>query len=725
MEAIRRGNGDWIGRADLAPADPVVAGSVGTWAIRYTAGRYGVDDGGSLKLSWRTISDWARPQSSDPAAADFLAVETSAQAVLATRFEPRGNVRPWGNTVHVRVLDGFLRPGEALTITVGDRRQGSPGTRAQTFCENRFRFRLFVDCFGAEVYEEVEEDLGFPIVSGEAARLVAILPAHAVAGQPTWAFVRAEDRWGNPAAGYRGTVAIAPAAGIEGLPPTYAFTGADGGARRFEGVRFAKARLYTVTARDEAAGLVAESNPLLCEATAPALRPFWGDLHGQSGETIGTNTVADYFRFARDKAAIDFCCHQGNDFQVTPAVWAEIKRQTRAFHAPGRFVTFLGVEWSAITGAGGDHNVIYPGDDGPIHRSSHWQVADRADAHTDAYPVAELYRAFGGQDVILLPHIGGRRADLRWHDPALEPVIEVHSCWGTFEWFLDEALERGYRVGFVAGSDDHKCRPGAAAPGAGAFGVLGGLTCLYARDLTREALWEALRARRASCSTGERVLAQLRGDGHWMGEEYEAAGAPRFEVFVAGTDALEEVLIRRGTETAYAHPLAPPTLGNRIRVAWTGARILDRNRQQAWDGGLRIEGARIRHAETYFFDTPAEGITRWDAGEVRWRSRTAGDEDGVILTLDDPTRGTLHFESEPIRFSVPLAEVGGQGRVFPAGGIRRQVVVKRLPAAPGPRAVRFTWSDPGIRPGWNAYYVRVKQANGSLAWTSPVYVRRT
>lgn len=724
METIRQGNGDWIGRAELTPAGPVVAGSVGTWTIRYTAGRYGVDDGGSLKFSWRTVSDWANPQLTDPAAPEYLSVETTADVVLAPRFDPRGNFRPFVKTIHVRVLDGFMRPGETLTITFGDRRRGSPGSRAQTFCERPFRFRLFVDCFGADVYEEVEEDLSFPIVSGPAARLVALLPAHAVAGEPTWAFVRAEDRWGNPAAGYRGTVAFPPAAGMEGLPSAYAFTEADGGAHRFEGIRFTEARLHTITARDTAANLTAASNPLLCEAASPALRPFWGDLHGQSGETVGTNTVEDYFRFGREKAAIDFCCHQGNDFQVTPAVWAEIKRQTKAFHTPGRFVTFLGVEWSGITGAGGDHNVIYPGDDGLIHRSSHWQIEDRADAHTDAYPITDLYRAFAGQDVILLPHIGGRRADLRWHDPALEPVIEIHSCWGTFEWFLDEALERGYRVGFVAGSDDHKCRPGAAAPGAGAFGVLGGLTCLYARSLTREALWEALRARRTSCSTGERILAQLKADGHWMGEEYEAAAAPRFEVFVAGTGPLEEVRIRRGTETVYAHPLVAPSPGNRIRVAWTGARILDRNRQQVWDGGLRIEGGKILHAETYFFDTPAEGITRWDAGEVRWRSRTAGDEDGVILTLDDATRGTLHFESEPIRFSVPLAEVAGSGRVFPAGGIRRQVVVKRLSEAPAPCVARFTWSDAGMRAGWNAYYVRVKQANGSLAWTSPVYVKR-
>lgn len=709
MQTIRRGDGLWVGRAELAPRDPVTAGATGDWTIRYTAGRYGVDDGGALKLSWRFASDWADPQLTDPAAPNYVRITSDADAVLAARYEPRGNVRPWMKTILVRVTDGFLRPGQRLTLAF-------ERSRSQTFVEHRFQWRLFIDCFGADVYEEVEEDLSFPIVSGPVSRLVAVAPSQAGVGEPSWLFVRAEDAWGNPADGYRGTVLLDAA--VEGLPSAYAFTAADGGARRFDGLRARQAGSFALAARDLDLGLRAYSNPTEVAPSQSVLKPFWGDLHGQSGETIGTNTVEDYFRFARDKAGIDFSCHQGNDFQVTPAIWEEIKRQTKAFHEPGRFVTFLGVEWSAITAAGGDHNVIYPGDDGQLHRSSHWQVDERDDLQTDAYPVTELYKAFRGQDVILLPHIGGRRTDLRWHDPALEPLIEIHSSWGTFEWLLDEALERGYTVGFAAGSDDHKGRPGAAYPGAGQFGVLGGLTCLYARELTREALWEAMRARRSSCSTGERIVARLRMGEHWMGEEVTTLG--QIEAFVAGTDELEEIAVKRGTETVYRHELAPFEPGDRVRIAWTGARILDRNRQQIWDGSLRVEAARILDAQDYSIDTPTEGIQAWDSASVRWRSRTAGDEDGVVLRLDDARGGVLHFESPPLSFVLDLAELE-RSRTFNAGGIRRQVVVSRLSEAAAPRTASFTWRAPDA--GGGAYYLRVKQRNGALAWTSPIYVR--
>ena len=52
---------------------------------------------------------------------------------------------------------------------------------------------------------------------------------------------------------------------------------------------------------------------------------------------------------------------------------------------------------------------------------------------------------------------------LNSHDPELEPLVEVYSEWGEFEWFLREALEKGYQVGFTAGErrsqGTPRCRP--------------------------------------------------------------------------------------------------------------------------------------------------------------------------------------------------------------------------------------------------------------------------
>jgi len=705
------GDGTFIGRARLTPDAPVVAGSIGEWSIVYTVGRSCFDDGGALRLSWRFASDWSEPQFTDPAAPSHLAVTTDGVARLDLRYDARGNVRPWMRTVRVRVVDGFLREAETIRFVW---RQA----RVQTFRETRFRFRLFVDPFGTDLFQEVPDDLGFPVIAAAAETIRVHGPSHAITGDSIVYHVAFEDRWGNPAAPPDGAVTLvaedgASIAMARATEPTATLATH---APAHPGIARATAKWGDETS--------VPVNPLEISANQPEFRPFWGDLHGQSGETIGSGTVEEYFAYARDVAGVDFAAHQGNDFQVTPAIWAEIRRQTAAFHAPGQFVTFLGIEWSAITAAGGDHNVLYRGDDGPLHRTSHWQVEDRTDATSDAYPIDALYLALAGfEDVMLVPHIGGRRADLAWHDPHLERLIEIHSCWGTFEWFRDEAMRRGLRVGFTAGSDDHKGRPGAAAPGSGSFAVRGGLTCAWAGDLTREALWEALRARRTSCTTGARIIARLRtGDGYWMGAEVAGqTHAPTLQARVIGLGPLAEVTIQRGTETVYRHDLGTRPSHNAIRVAWRGARILDRNRQQVWDGWLRIEGALVRQARGYALDEPNEAVTVDADGLVRWRSRTAGDEDGVDLLLDDASRGTLTFVTDLCSFTLDLANLVDRHE-HRAGGVDRAVVVERLPAAPGPAEVAFAWTDPSPLPQWNAYHLRAKQTDGQIAWTSPIFV---
>ncbi|OGK80778.1 MAG: hypothetical protein A2X51_15040 [Candidatus Rokubacteria bacterium GWC2_70_24] len=62
-------------------------------------------------------------------------------------------------------------------------------------------------------------------------------------------------------------------------------------------------------------------------------------------------------------------------------------------------------------------------------------MEDMSDAATDCFPLTELYaRLRGREDVMLIPHIGGRYADIvGFHDPALERLVEIYSDWGRFE----------------------------------------------------------------------------------------------------------------------------------------------------------------------------------------------------------------------------------------------------------------------------------------------------
>ena len=78
--------------------------------------------------------------------------------------------------------------------------------------------------------------------------------------------------------------------------------------------------------------------------------------------------------------------------------------------------------------------------------------------------LAWLFDRLQGKDWVVVAHVGGRYADILYaHDPKLDTAVEVHSAWGTFEWILRDAFEKGYRVGIVANSDGHKGRPGACS----------------------------------------------------------------------------------------------------------------------------------------------------------------------------------------------------------------------------------------------------------------------
>ena len=87
-----------MGGITLSPAGPFIAGAHVELTLVYTAGTFGIDDTGMVKISWRTTSDMSKPQFDKPQAANFTTVEASNGAKLEVWFD-RLNVRPFANTL--------------------------------------------------------------------------------------------------------------------------------------------------------------------------------------------------------------------------------------------------------------------------------------------------------------------------------------------------------------------------------------------------------------------------------------------------------------------------------------------------------------------------------------------------------------------------------------------------------------------------------------------------
>ena len=168
-----------------------------------------------------------------------------------------------------------------------------------------------------------------------AASWKAILPSLALVGEAFRLAIVAEDKWGNPTANANQSFELVSSLPLRGLPPRIEIRNGDG-PRVVE-------NLVAGTEGDLEIRLMvngqelARANPLRVVKQA-TLRRYWGDLHGQSGETIGMGTADAYFRYARDAAFIDIVGHQGNDFQITQEFWSELNALMAEFDEAGRFV---------------------------------------------------------------------------------------------------------------------------------------------------------------------------------------------------------------------------------------------------------------------------------------------------------------------------------------------------------------------------------------------------
>jgi hypothetical protein len=722
----------YIGRGWITPDGPVVAGQYGTWTLGYEVGAYGYDERARLKIGSRFASDWGTPQFTNPAAANYTTVRLESRcptAVAQIGFEPRGQIRPWFKTLVVSVADGSLYPGDRILITLGDTTGGGPGSRAQTFRERGCEWRFFVDPFGTELYAVLDASPTIDVVGGVFHRLTAVAPTTVRAGETFDALVKAEDVWGNPCERFEGQVTLAATGGaLHGLPPAVKFLGGEVAVARLAGLRLGEAGVETRIAATHGHAH-AESNLIRALASGEP-KTFWGDLHGQTRATVGTGTIEEYFAFGRDVALLDMMCHQANDFQVTEDEWRRLRAEIDRFHADGRCEIFVGYEWSGMTPGGGDRNVMFKGDVAALHRSSHAEVDDMRDAATDCFPVTELFRQFEGRDdVLLIPHIGGRYADIvGFHDPRLERVVEIYSDWGRFEWLLEDALRNGYRVGFVANSDGHKGRPGASHPGASTFGAYGGLTCVLAESLTREAIFDAIRQRRCYGTTAaQRIHVELAVNGLVMGAEGRARGPVDIRGRVVGTGDLERVDVFRGLEllrTISPYRALDVASSPRYRVAWAGSRVRGRDRLTRWDGSLELSAGRIVAAVPFAMENPEKGLVEQTATRIAWISNTTGDDDGVDVTLDAPPDAVLRFRTPVIDLDVALGDLAdGATRTFPAGGIDLRVFLRRLPTSGFTRELVIDHTDPAPPAGaCAAYWIRATQEDGAQAWTSPVYL---
>jgi hypothetical protein len=572
--------------SDAGGRRQIPAGSRQRFSIVYQAGPLGIAPGGAVFLQVSPFWEWDWPQTRFPEGPGYTEVTTRAEGI---ELQPKN----WGQELlAVQIAGRTLEAGEEVRIEYG---AGAAGAQVDRYAERNTHIWIAVDGDGDGVRSLIQDSPRLDIVAAEATQLRLTLPTTAHTGDSVRLVVAVLDGWGNAGAPFEGEIELLELPpGLE-LPERIALGAEEEGRRTLQG-KVLEPGLYRLRARVSSApeDAVFESNPLLVRDDLPQV--LWGDLHGHSNYSDGTGTPADYYRYARDVAGLDVAAltdhdHWGMRFlDTTPELWEDIRETTKRFHEPGRFVTLLGYEWTSWLH--GHRHVLYFSDEG--------QVLSSIDPDTQT--PSQLWRALDGQSALTFAHhSAGGPISVNWRyrpDPEIEPITEIVSVHGSSEAldspgtiynplpgnFVRDALDHGYRFGFIGSGDSHDGHPGLTQLAAGAG--QGGLAAIMAHDRTRQDVLQALRARRTYATNGPRIFLHVQIDGHLMGsqlprplaeaedepapQEQGAVDTQRLEYEAVGTGPIERIdFVRSG------HIAAVPGEG---RSQLSGVRVIPRLR---------------------------------------------------------------------------------------------------------------------------------------------------
>ena len=274
---------------------------------------------------------------------------------------------------------------------------------------------------------------------------------------------------------------------------------------------------------------------------------YWGDLHMHSNISLCSrhprfhcSEVYDKHRFSRDVGMLDFDLLTDHDM-MNNIEWQATRKAAHLADTPGSYVSYVGYEWTATAPnyryhPYGHYNVLYL-DDGPLYRiDDGW------------HDLNKLWAALEPGRALTIPHHPGEGLwcmDWNYFSPEFEQLVEIFQVRGSYEYdqcrmhpelygrtttknnSIQTGLQKGYRFGFTSGGEHE--------------GV--GITGVYAKELTREGIFEALYSRRVFGSTIPNVFIDFRVDGVIFGSVNNHSGPHTMEIAVKGSSPLSSVVL--------------------------------------------------------------------------------------------------------------------------------------------------------------------------------------
>lgn len=276
------------------------------------------------------------------------------------------------------------------------------------------------------------------------------------------------------------------------------------------------------------------SNPIIVYPNNEEyLNIYWGDIHTHSILSDGAGSVEHNAFYARHVAKLDYysLTDHSEIMYFQPWTFKIVEDSTNNAYEPGKFVAFQGIEWTNLDY--GHHTLVFSGDS-LLHppdlmpgRFGFLSTTERLWQDLDEFTEAT------GSKAIALPHHTTKESyahDWSYTNPKYVRLAEVASTHGDFLYphdhplnyrgatgkpkeythgtSINDGLTMGHRLTLYAASDVHSGHPGHAITHSGAAAghqrplsawatrtdkpYPGGITAVFAKELTRDSVFDAL-----------------------------------------------------------------------------------------------------------------------------------------------------------------------------------------------------------------------------------------
>jgi hypothetical protein len=433
-------------------------------------------------------------------------------------------------------------------------------------------------------------------------------------------------------------------------------------------------------------------------------------------------------------------------FEKLKKGWQEVQDKVQEANDPGNFSTFLSFEWHSNTW--GDYVGIYRDGKGEILYSEN---LDQLRGE-----VAELNE--NDVDMIIVPHHIGYQTGYRginWDTfkGNYSPIVEIVSLHGMADdndsprnYMHDmgpldgrntylEGLKTGEKFGVVGSTDHHSGHPGSY--GHGLMGV-------WAKENTRESIWEAIQQRRTYACTGDRIDLGFRVNDTFMGGIATPTKESELEVFYNGEHAIDYIdIIKNGKTVHRTNGCFFESEGQSDRfvgkitfsVGWG-----DRSQYKYWDVDMKLSAGNILKVNPHFRGDvvvdPAGEKNEYHYSSfehsdqtLSFKTRTIGNPSvttdttqGLTLEVDMPLDAEILFTLDGQERKQTLAELlQGSRSHYTSGFVSHAAQFKKAVSEDLYRG-SFQWQDPEGSKKGDIYLVKLRQTNNEWAVSSAVWV---